>query len=71
MIVDEPLLPLEVHLTAYFAYFRWHGQGEGPWFDYRYSKDKLEPWVPKVEETAKKSQESLWLFQQSFSWQRS
>ena len=53
-IVDEPLLPPEVHLTANFAYFRWHGRGEKPWFDYLYSKKELEPWIPKVEATAKK-----------------
>jgi uncharacterized protein YecE (DUF72 family) len=50
--VDEPLLPPEVHLTTDFAYFRWHGRGESPWFDYQYSKDELEPWVPKVKEAA-------------------
>jgi uncharacterized protein YecE (DUF72 family) len=54
VIVDEPLLPPEVHLTADFAYFRWHGRGERPWFDYRYSKDELEPWIPKVEEASGK-----------------
>ena len=51
-IVDEPLLPPEVHLTADFAYFRWHGKGEDIWFDYRYSEEELEPWVPKVQEVA-------------------
>jgi uncharacterized protein YecE (DUF72 family) len=53
-IVDEPLLPPEVHLTADFAYFRWHGKGENIWFDYRYSEDELQPWVPKIQETANK-----------------
>jgi uncharacterized protein YecE (DUF72 family) len=53
-IVDEPLLPPEVHLTTDFAYFRWHGKGEDIWFDYRYSKEELEPWVNKVEETSGK-----------------
>ncbi len=47
-IVDEPLLPSEVHLTSNFAYFRWHGRGENIWFDYRYSKEELDRWVPKV-----------------------
>ena len=53
-IVDEPLLPPELHLTTDFAYFRWHGHGKNIWFDYRYSKEELEPWVPKVEEAANK-----------------
>ncbi len=51
--VDEPLLPPEVHLTTDFAYFRWHGKGERPWFNYRYKKEELEPWIPKVKETSK------------------
>jgi uncharacterized protein YecE (DUF72 family) len=53
-VVDEPLLPPEIHVTADFAYFRWHGHGEQVWFDYRYSKKQLEDWVSKVEETATK-----------------
>ncbi len=52
--VDEPLLPPEVHLTADFAYFRWHGKGEKIWFDYKYSDNELDAWVPKVEEAASK-----------------
>jgi uncharacterized protein YecE (DUF72 family) len=52
--VDEPLLPPEVHLTADFAYFRWHGRGKRIWFDYRYSKDELTPWIPKVADAEKK-----------------
>ena len=53
-IVDEPLLPPEIHITSDIAYFRWHGHGKRPWFNYRYSKEELEPWIPKVKETSKK-----------------
>jgi uncharacterized protein YecE (DUF72 family) len=53
-IVDEPLLPPEMHFTASFAYFRWHGKGARPWYNYRYSVKELEPWVPKVKEAGKK-----------------
>ena len=52
--VDEPLLPPDVHLTADFSYFRWHGKGEKIWFDYKYSKDEIDSWVPKVQEAAGK-----------------
>ena len=52
-IVDEPLLPPEVHLTADFAYFRWHGKGEKIWFDYRYPNEELDVWVPNVQKTSK------------------
>lgn len=53
-IVDEPLLPPEVHLTTDFAYFRWHGKGEDIWFDYRYSEKELDAWIPVVQETSNK-----------------
>ena len=47
-IVDEPLLPPEVHVTADFAYIRWHGHGTRPWYDYHYTEKELKSWVPKV-----------------------
>ena len=50
-IVDEPLLPPELHFTSNIAYFRWHGKGTGPWFDYHYRVHELEPWVPRVRES--------------------
>jgi uncharacterized protein YecE (DUF72 family) len=53
-IVDEPLLPPEAHLTSDIAYFRWHGHGEKPWYDYRYSVQELEPWIPKLKDVAGK-----------------
>jgi uncharacterized protein YecE (DUF72 family) len=54
-IVDEPLLPPEVKVTSDIAYVRWHGRGERPWYNYCYKTEELEPWVPKVKETAKKA----------------
>ncbi|MGQ9551630.1 MAG: DUF72 domain-containing protein [Candidatus Bathycorpusculaceae bacterium] len=64
--VDEPLLPPEVHLTADFSYFRWHGRGEKPWFDYRYSKEELEEWVPRVEEASCKAKKVFGYFNNHF-----
>jgi uncharacterized protein YecE (DUF72 family) len=53
-IVDEPILPPETHLTSQIAYFRWHGHGTRPWYNYRYRAEELEPWAPRVEEIADK-----------------
>jgi uncharacterized protein YecE (DUF72 family) len=53
-IVDEPLLPPETHVTSDLAYFRWHGQGTRPWYNYRYHAEELEPWIPRVKEVAGK-----------------
>jgi len=53
-IVDEPLLPPDLHFTTSLAYFRWHGKGVRPWYNYRYGAEELEPWIPKVKEAAEK-----------------
>jgi uncharacterized protein YecE (DUF72 family) len=53
-IVDEPLLPPEIQITADFAYIRWHGRGVRPWYNYHYSREELEEWVPKVKTVRKK-----------------
>lgn len=54
-IVDEPLLPPTLRVTAKTAYVRWHGHGKDPWYDYRYSDEELKAWVPKVQEVAAKA----------------
>jgi uncharacterized protein YecE (DUF72 family) len=55
-IVDEPLLPPEIHITADFAYFRWHGKGLRPWYNYRYTREELEIWVPRLKDAAQQTQ---------------
>jgi len=40
-----------IHARADFAYIRWHGRGRKIWYDYKYSKEQLKKWVPKVKET--------------------
>ncbi len=50
-IVDEPLLPINLTLTSKeFAFIRWHGKGKRIWYDYEYSKEEIDPWVPRVKE---------------------
>jgi uncharacterized protein YecE (DUF72 family) len=66
-IVDEPLLPPETHVTADFAYIRWHGQGKRLWYDYEYTKPQLEEWKPKVEEVAKKAKRTYGYFNNHFN----
>jgi uncharacterized protein YecE (DUF72 family) len=56
-IVDEPLLPPALRVTAKTAYIRWHGHGKDPWYDYRYSDEELKAWVPKVQEVAANADE--------------
>ncbi len=65
-IVDEPLLPSDVHITADFAYFRWHGRGKRPWYNYWYQREELEPWVPKVLEVKDKVNKVYGFFNNHF-----
>ncbi|RLI52129.1 hypothetical protein DRO61_00510, partial [Candidatus Bathyarchaeota archaeon] len=53
-VVDEPLLPPEIHITSDFTYLRWHGHGTKPWYNYHYEKQELEPWIPKIKDTSTK-----------------
>ncbi len=66
-IVDEPLLPPETHITADFAYIRWHGHGKRLWYDYEYTKPQLEEWKPKVEEVEKKVKMTYGYFNNHFN----
>ena len=68
-IVDEPLLPLETHVTAEFAYIRWHGRGSPTWYSYDYNPEELRGWVPKVEEVAEKTRRVYGYFNNHFRWQ--
>lgn len=64
--VDEPLLPPDIHLTTDLAYFRWHGRGEKPWFDYKYSAEELEPWIPKIREASTQVKKTFGYFNNHF-----
>jgi uncharacterized protein YecE (DUF72 family) len=65
-IVDEPLLPPEVHLTSDIAYFRWHGHGSWQWYDYHYSGNELAMWIPKIKEVSKKAKRVFGYFNNHF-----
>jgi len=65
-VVDEPSLPPEVHITADFAYFRWHGRSRRPWYNYRYSEGELKEWVPKLREAERKVKKIYGYFNNHF-----
>ncbi len=65
-IVDEPLLPPDLQVTADFAYFRWHGHGTRPWFNYRYKIEELKPWVPRVYKVSKRVKKVYGYFNNHF-----
>ncbi len=65
-IVDEPLLPPDTVVTADFAFVRWHGRGNRPWYNYRYSRSELAAWVPKVKEAMGQTKETFGYFNNHF-----
>ncbi|RLE53353.1 MAG: hypothetical protein DRJ33_01255 [Candidatus Methanomethylicota archaeon] len=65
-IVDEPLLPPECIVTANFAYIRWHGRGQKPWYNYHYKREELEAWIPKVKEVEAQVSELYGYFNNHF-----
>jgi len=66
VIVDEPLLPPIVEVTADFSYVRWHGRGKRPWYNYRYKVGELEEWLPRIEQVTKKAKVFYGLFNNHF-----
>ena len=65
-IVDEPLLPPEVHVTSPIGYIRWHGHGQRPWYNYRYTQQQLQDWVPKVKEIHENAKKTFGIFNNHF-----
>ncbi len=64
--VDEPLLPADTTTTADFAFVRWHGHGERPWYNYRYRQEELRGWSKKVEAIASKTKKVYGYFNNHF-----
>jgi uncharacterized protein YecE (DUF72 family) len=65
-IVDEPLMPVDMTATADFAFVRWHGRGQRPWYNYRYTDEELQPWVERVSNQAKKTKKVYGYFNNHF-----
>ena len=66
VIVDEPLLPPDTVVTADLAFIRWHGRGNRPWYNYRYTESELETWAPKVEEVTARAKKTFGYFNNHF-----
>jgi uncharacterized protein YecE (DUF72 family) len=50
VIVDEPLLPIDLRITTDFSYIRWHGHNKNLWYNYRFSMDELRNWTPRIQQ---------------------
>jgi uncharacterized protein YecE (DUF72 family) len=65
-VVDEPLLPPELHITSDIGYIRWHGHGERPWYDYQYNQKQLQEWVPKIKAVRENTRKTFGIFNNHF-----
>lgn len=64
--VDEPLLPPDTTTTADFAFLRWHGHGQRPWYNYRYRQGELRGWTERVKTIASKTKRVYGYFNNHF-----
>jgi len=55
VVLDGPHLPIDLRVTAPFAYVRWHGHGNPTWYDYTYSAEEVAAWVPRVRALSEKA----------------
>jgi uncharacterized protein YecE (DUF72 family) len=67
VIVDEPKLPIDLRITADFSYIRWHGHGQNPWFNYRFSVEELEAWVPRLKQVTDSVESTFGYFNNHFA----
>jgi uncharacterized protein YecE (DUF72 family) len=65
-IVDEPLLSSAIHVTSPIGYIRWHGRGERPWYDYRYTPLQLRDWIPKIRDLQRNTEKTFGIFNNHF-----
>ena len=71
--IDQPLFDDSIkpsaEVTSTIGYVRFHGRNYGNWFredadvmeryDYLYTPDQLEPWLPRIKEVAAKAQKTF------------
>lgn len=67
VIVDEPKLPIDLRITTDFSYIRWHGHGQNPWFNYRFSIEELQAWVPRLEQVTDSVETTFGYFNNHFA----
>lgn len=56
-IVDEPLIPPIIPITADFVYIRFHGHGLKLWYRYYYTHKELVKWKERIEQLKERSNE--------------
>jgi hypothetical protein len=55
-LTDESKSRIFFSFSSDIAYVRWHGRGKKMWYNYRYSKDELAEWMPRIKEMSRSTQ---------------
>jgi len=66
VLVDEPLLPIDLAVTAPFSYVRWHGHGKEIWYDYTYPPEELRAWAPRLAQLREQTEAVYGFFNNHF-----
>ena len=66
VVLDGPHLPIDLRVSAPFAYVRWHGHGNPTWYDYTYSDAEIAAWVPRVRALAERAEVVYGFFNNHF-----
>ncbi|MBU7047181.1 MAG: DUF72 domain-containing protein [Theionarchaea archaeon] len=59
-VTDSVKMKPQPRITADFGYVRWHGRNPKHWYDYEYTEEELQEWLPRVEHM-QESTEKLYL----------
>ncbi|MEM4315334.1 MAG: DUF72 domain-containing protein [Nitrososphaerota archaeon] len=66
VVADEPHIPTMLEASTDFAYFRWHGRGARPWYNYLYKRRELERFAEDVEKVASRVERVYGYFNNHF-----
>lgn len=66
MATSVSILPTQLRMIILSAYFTWHGREDDPWFDYKYTDEELDRWIPRVEAAADKVKKVYGYFNNHF-----
>ncbi|MBU7044433.1 MAG: DUF72 domain-containing protein [Theionarchaea archaeon] len=59
-VTDSVKMQPRVEITSELGYVRWHGRNPQHWYNYEYSAQELQEWIPRIEEM-KKTTKTLYL----------
>jgi uncharacterized protein YecE (DUF72 family) len=56
VVTDSVKMQPRTEITSDLGYVRWHGRNPRHWYDYEYTSQELDEWIPRIQEMEKKTQ---------------